>query len=142
MRAQSLVRSQFAETLLARREALGYTQDYVARKLGVSDGAVSKWESGEREPNYTTLIRLAKLLSTRIDTLLGAPDAPDAPMPHLKYSRAKRLTDAASEIVELLVAMTPDDDDETSQAEPPRPPDHPTRARPAAKGRGPQRGTA
>ena len=36
-----------------RRKAKGWTQSALAEKLGVSDKAVSKWETGKSMPDYT-----------------------------------------------------------------------------------------
>lgn len=53
-----------------KRKALGYTQEQVARYLGVSTPAVNKWEKGVTSPDMTLLAPLARLLKTDINTLL------------------------------------------------------------------------
>lgn len=53
-----------------KRKALGFTQEELAEKLGVSAQAVSKWENDLSCPDITLLPILAKILSTTIDELL------------------------------------------------------------------------
>lgn len=63
-----------AVTLEAREEVkeirlrLGLSQNKFARKLGVTTGAVSKWESGERTVTERTLLQARSLLMTNKDT--------------------------------------------------------------------------
>ncbi len=53
-----------------RRKQKGYTQEYVALKLGVSRQAVYKWERDLAKPDSNNLIALSKLLDTSVDYLL------------------------------------------------------------------------
>ena len=53
------------------REQLGYSQKYFADALGVVRSTVSMYESGEREPNAETLIRIAQLLDVPVAFLIG-----------------------------------------------------------------------
>lgn len=73
-----------------RRLAKGMTQERLAREMGVSAQAVSKWENDLNYPDVTLLAPLARLLETTVDELLtgtaasagapaeGAADAPAA----------------------------------------------------------------
>lgn len=54
--------------LRARR---GFTQDYVAKRLGCHESAVSRWESGSRFPTGEDLVALADLFQVSTDDLLG-----------------------------------------------------------------------
>lgn len=47
-----------------------YTQDYMAKYLNVSRTAYRRYESGEAEPTYETLKRLARFYNVSIDFLL------------------------------------------------------------------------
>lgn len=58
------------ETLKRRRTACKMTQEFVAKALGVSRQAVSKWESGQSDPSTTNLLALAKLFGVRPEELL------------------------------------------------------------------------
>lgn len=46
-----------------RRLALGFTQADIANFLGVTQGAVARWESGSRLPGGDHLLQLQRLLS-------------------------------------------------------------------------------
>lgn len=59
------------ETLRPLRQKAGLTQSALAEKLGVSDGAVSRWETAEALPDITLLPRLAAILHVSVDALLG-----------------------------------------------------------------------
>lgn len=54
------------------REAAGYkSQQAFADTFGVAQSTVGGWESGKREPNYETTIRLSNFFNVPIDYLLG-----------------------------------------------------------------------
>ena len=63
-----------AETLNDRiknlRKEKGWTQLKLAEQLNITDKAVSKWESGEGNPDITLLPKLAELFGVTIDYLL------------------------------------------------------------------------
>lgn len=62
-----------------RRLAKGMTQERLAREMGVSAQAVSKWENDLNYPDVTLLAPLARLLETTVDELLtGAAPSADA----------------------------------------------------------------
>lgn len=80
-----------------RRLAKGMTQERLAREMGVSAQAVSKWENDLNYPDVTLLAPLARLLETTVDELLtgaaasaGAPaeGAADAPAESETHSAA------------------------------------------------------
>ena len=47
------------------------TQVELAEMLNVNQATVSKWESGETVPDYTTLLKLSKIYGVTTDCLLG-----------------------------------------------------------------------
>ena len=53
-----------------KRKELGFTQEELAEKVGVSAQAVSKWENDISCPDITLLPALAKVLEISIDELL------------------------------------------------------------------------
>ena len=61
------------EILRTLREGRGLTQDALAEKVLVTRQAVSRWETGETQPNTETLKLLSKTLDASINTLLGSP---------------------------------------------------------------------
>ena len=46
------------------------TQYEIAKRLGVSEQAVSKWYNGKSLPSQLNLVALAKLLDKDVETLL------------------------------------------------------------------------
>ena len=60
----------FAQTLRQRRREFGLTQRALGERLGYSEKAVSKWESGVVLPPATVLVLLADALGTSVDELL------------------------------------------------------------------------
>ena len=61
---------KFGEFIYNKRKNLGLTQDDLGRKLGVTNKAVSKWETGETMPDINLLPNLAAVLGVTIDELL------------------------------------------------------------------------
>lgn len=62
----------FATNVRHLRKQHGYTQEYVAEKLGYkSFTTVQKWESGESKPHYDKMIKLAELFDVDINDLTG-----------------------------------------------------------------------
>lgn len=66
---------RFDERLIELRKAKGYNQEQLAEKVGVSRQAVSKWETGDAQPDFAKLIALADALETDLDTLCGRATA-------------------------------------------------------------------
>ncbi len=64
--------------IAAGRKKLGLTQDQLAEKLGITAQAVSKWENDLSCPDIATLPKLAELLGTTTDALLGREAAKPA----------------------------------------------------------------
>lgn len=57
--------------LTENRRKVGITQEDLARFLGVSKAAVSKWETGSAYPDILMLPRLASFFNITIDQLMG-----------------------------------------------------------------------
>ena len=55
------------------REERHLTQDQLAERVMVTRQAVSRWETGETQPNTDTLKLLSKEYGVSINTLLGSP---------------------------------------------------------------------
>lgn len=63
-----------AQRLADLRRSKGFSQEGLARKLGLSRQAVSKWERAESSPDTENLISLAKLYGVSLDELLNPSD--------------------------------------------------------------------
>lgn len=59
------------ENIKNNRKRLNLTQEKLAEALGVTVGAVHKWESGMSAPELTMLIKLATFFEVSVDVLLG-----------------------------------------------------------------------
>lgn len=65
---------RIAQRLAELRRAKGYSQEALARELGLSRQAVSKWERVESSPEMENLIALARLYGVSLDDLLRLED--------------------------------------------------------------------
>lgn len=61
----------FSERLKTLRKKKGLSQGALSAQLGVTQQAVGKWETGRSTPDPATVARLAELLDTTTDILLG-----------------------------------------------------------------------
>lgn len=57
----------FGNFISTLRQRTGLSQYQLGVLVGVSDKAVSKWESGESEPSIDKLIKLSKYFGVSID---------------------------------------------------------------------------
>lgn len=64
----------FHENLRKIRLQKGLSQKDVAEQIGVAKSTYSLYESGNREPNVQTIKKIADVLNTSADTLLGIDD--------------------------------------------------------------------
>lgn len=63
--------NKFAQRLREERELNNITRAELAKHLNVSARTVCYWESGQRECDFDTLIKIVEFLDTSIDYLLG-----------------------------------------------------------------------
>lgn len=61
---------KIGQFIATRRKETGITQKGMAEKIGVTNKAVSKWETGEGYPDITLLPLISKLLGITVDELL------------------------------------------------------------------------
>lgn len=62
------------ERLVERRKLMGFTQEELARELGVTSVTVSRYERGEFDPNPAIMDKLSTALQTSVDYLIGLSD--------------------------------------------------------------------
>lgn len=67
--------TSWAEGLVNARTALGLTQREAARRAGVDQGTLAKWERGEREPRGRFLILVNRFLNKVEDCHIDASRA-------------------------------------------------------------------
>lgn len=62
---------KIGENIRKYRKELSLTQEQLAEAVGVTIGAVSKWESGTSTPDISLIITLADFFELSVDVLLG-----------------------------------------------------------------------
>lgn len=70
-----MTKQTFGATISALRKEKGMTQLELARQMGVTDKAVSKWERDLSFPDVASLPKLAEVLGTSVDELLEVKTA-------------------------------------------------------------------
>lgn len=86
-----------AQRLADLRRQKGYSQEGLARKLGLSRQAVSKWERAESSPDTENLISLAKLYGVSLDDLLNPSDEIEDDIEFENEDRARQREQDAAE---------------------------------------------
>jgi transcriptional regulator with XRE-family HTH domain len=83
------------ETIKARREAAGMTQEELAERLYVSRQAVSKWEAGASVPNDDNLVQIRAILGVEETeeereqlAVVTPPDGQSCALAHISLSEA------------------------------------------------------
>ena len=114
------LRSRVGLNIARLRRERGLTQAELAERINYSDKAVSKWERAESTPDVLTLITLAEVLGTDMNTLTGLPAAsqpeavpapveevPSAPEKPVKkrYTADKGVIQKLSSILVWVVAL-------------------------------------
>lgn len=84
----------FSESLSKHRKSAGISQEKLADMLGVSRQAVSKWETGETQPEMANILAICKILNITPNELLGydSKDSKDSKEPAAgeNYDKKKR----------------------------------------------------
>ena len=60
-----------------RRRILGLTMKQLANIVGVTEAAISHYETGRREPDNDMLLRIANALGVTVDYLISNEESPD-----------------------------------------------------------------
>ncbi len=60
----------FGKKLKALRVEMGLSQSQLGEELGVVNQTISFWESGSREPDLDTLLKIARFFAITVDELL------------------------------------------------------------------------
>jgi Predicted transcriptional regulator with C-terminal CBS domains len=66
-----VARLEFADKLRSLRDEANISREELATKTGITYAALSKYETGEREPDFQTLGKIARYFDVSIDYLLG-----------------------------------------------------------------------
>lgn len=87
-----------AETIKQLREARGWTQAELARRLNISRNGVNTWEQGLSMPSLHFLVELAKIFSVSTDFLLGVESLHTINVSDLSVKDVAMLTDLADRL--------------------------------------------
>ena len=60
--------------LIDRRSAAGFTQEYVAKTVCVTQEAISNYENGNYKPKYDVAKKLAELFGCTVDEIMAGFD--------------------------------------------------------------------
>ncbi len=71
---EKTVKEIFSEKLKELRQETGLTQTQLAKKVGISQAGIAKWETGDRSPDIEFVVILAKFFGVSTDYLLGLED--------------------------------------------------------------------
>lgn len=93
-----MTKQSFGSTIAALRKEKGMTQLDLAREMGVTDKAVSKWERDLSFPDVASLPKLAEVLGVSVDELLEVKTAAQTQPEHFKVP-------ALAELVLKAVAL-------------------------------------
>ena len=86
------------------RRKCGITMKELGAVIGVAESTISQYETGKRQPDYETLLKLSEYFGVSVDYLLGAEKKPAAQSSELDmklegidfalYGEVKDLTEA------------------------------------------------
>ena len=74
-----VVAMQLHKNLKQARLRIGQSQIKVSKNIGISNAALSNYETGYREPDVDTLYQLAKYYNVSLDDLIGITTDGDLP---------------------------------------------------------------
>lgn len=98
---------RIATNIRTFRKERKLTQEQLAESLGVTVGAVSKWESGQSVPDILLIVEMAAFFETSVDVLLGYQmykDTVEETVERIRELRnAKRFDEAATEAERALL---------------------------------------
>ncbi|NCE63064.1 XRE family transcriptional regulator [Pseudoflavonifractor sp. 524-17] len=90
--------------LRATRKSKGLTMKELGEKVGVSESAISQYETGKREADFETLLKIGEVLDCSIDYLLRGEEQKKKPAP----TDGDGLDDMDRCLLGFIQAMTPD----------------------------------
>nr|WP_297175158.1 helix-turn-helix domain-containing protein [uncultured Agathobaculum sp.] len=88
------------------------TQKDIAAFLGVDRSTYNKYETGDSEPNFDTICRLADFFGVSVEYLMGRPGATKRPLTSEDMSG---LTEKQIKILELMGELPEQDQDDLLQ---------------------------
>lgn len=81
----------FSKTLRKLRIGQNMTQNEMAKALNISRVAYTNYELGKREPDFNTVTRIAIILGTSVDYLLGNPLAQETRVTEHEFNKDNKI---------------------------------------------------
>ena len=88
------------------RKAKYLTMKELGKNIGVSESAVSMYETGRREPDHATLVNISNVIGVSVDYLLCCTDIPD-PAEEIKSQPMPAGDELDRRLVSMLMDLTP-----------------------------------
>ncbi len=84
----------------------GFTQTEAAKKLRISQGSLSAYELGKRQPDRDTLIKLADFYKVSTDTILGRQsyETDFSRFTHTHYALLSKMSDLSEMQCEKILS--------------------------------------
>lgn len=100
---------EMAKRIKSRRNAMKYTQEQFAERIGIETSSYTKIENAFQQPSLDTLMKIAKELNTSIDFILYGEDGSqtkdidqnDILNAILRYSQKDKLLHASTVLKKL-----------------------------------------
>lgn len=80
------------------RKAQGLSMRALGNKIGLAESTISLYETGKRQPDNATLIKLAETLNCSVDYLLGLSDNKKTPADLTANERDKKIIEYLSDL--------------------------------------------
>ena len=95
------------------RKTQNMTMKQLGEVLGVAESTISQYETGKRQPDNETLLRLSQFFNVTVGYLLGAEDKKGAPVNYDKdalgdaglYAAFKAASKETQEAIRLLLKL-------------------------------------
>lgn len=78
-----------SERIRDLRKNAGYSQQQIAQKMHLSQGAISQWETGQTVPAADQLVGLSQIFGISVDELLGVKPTPKKDAEQLEIERIR-----------------------------------------------------
>ncbi len=101
--------SIFPERLKKLRKEKRLTQKELGERLGVKQNTFTNWENGKREPNLSIILKLAEILETSTDYLLGytilSKDVPVVSLSEIDIKNIENLSMLELGMLKIAIVM-------------------------------------
>ena len=96
---------KFGEFIYQKRKELGLTQDELGYKLGITNKAVSKWETGDNLPDIMMLKKLAQVFGLTVDELLSQKEMKKEKLKNTKVNKFLLVSTISLCVLEIITII-------------------------------------